>query len=86
MAMIFQEPMTSLEPVPTRSASQMTEVLRRHRPVPAARGARPRADLLGARRHHRARHAARPVPAPALGRPAPARDDRHGADVRAASC
>jgi len=70
MAMIFQEPMTSLNPAYT-VGSQMTEVLRRQ----------PRRRSAGPRRHHCPRPAVGAVPAPALGRPAPARDDRHGADV-----
>ena len=48
----------------------------------ARRGARPRGRTDGPRRHHGPWHAARPVSAPALGRPAPARHDRDGADVR----
>ena len=81
MAMIFQEPMTSLNPAYT-VGSQMAEVLTPPQGRLARRGARPRRRTDGPRRHHRAGHAARPVPAPALGRPAPARDDRDGADVR----
>ena len=60
----------------------MAEVLTPPQGRLARRGAGPRRRTAGPRRHHRAGHAARPVPAPALGRPAPARDDRDGADVR----
>ena len=87
MAMIFQEPMTSLNPAYT-VGSQMAEVLRRHRRATRAAALARAVDADGPRRHHGARDAARPVPAPAVGRPAPARHDRHGADVRprAADC
>jgi ABC-type microcin C transport system duplicated ATPase subunit YejF len=40
MAMIFQEPMTSLNPAYT-VGSQMTEVLRRHRGTPRAQAVAP---------------------------------------------
>ena len=45
MAMIFQEPMTSLNPAYT-VGSQMTEVLRRHRKVPQRAAVDRAADLL----------------------------------------
>ena len=53
MAMIFQEPMTSLNPAYT-VGSQMTEVLRRHRQRQPAGRHRPRRRPSGPRRHHRA--------------------------------
>ncbi len=46
MAMIFQEPMTSLNPAYT-VGSQMVEVLRRHRGTPRARAVDRAAELLG---------------------------------------
>jgi peptide/nickel transport system ATP-binding protein len=46
MAMIFQEPMTSLNPAYT-VGSQMVEVLRRHRGAPRARAVDRAAELLG---------------------------------------
>jgi len=46
MAMIFQEPMTSLNPAYT-VGSQMTEVLRRHRGTPRAQAVDRAAELLG---------------------------------------
>ena len=46
MAMIFQEPMTSLNPAYT-VGSQMTEVLRRHRGTPRAAAVGRAAELLG---------------------------------------
>ena len=49
----------------------------------APAGARARGVSAGARRHHGGGEPPQAVPAPALRRPAPARDDRHGADVRA---
>ena len=57
MAMIFQEPMTSLNPAYT-IGSQMAEVLRRHRRVIARAGDGPRGGIAGAGRHHRAGDAA----------------------------
>ena len=82
MAMIFQEPMTSLNPAYT-VGSQMAEVLRTPSRRLARAGARPRRRTARPRRHHRAGHAPGAISAPALRRTAPARDDRHGADVRA---
>ena len=82
MAMIFQEPMTSLNPAYT-IGNQLEEALLRHKRV-SRRQARERAVYLLERVGITA--AGEPpqaVSAPALRRPAPARDDRHGADVRA---
>jgi ABC-type dipeptide/oligopeptide/nickel transport system ATPase component len=84
MAMIFQEPMTSLNPAYT-VGSQMTEVLRRHKGASQRVATDRAADLLARVGITAPGHAARPVPAPAVGRPAPAGDDRHGADVRPAA-
>jgi ABC-type glutathione transport system ATPase component len=81
MAMIFQEPMTSLNPAYT-VGSQMTEVLRRHRGTPRAQAVDRAAELLARVGHHGAGAAAWPVSASIVGRAAPARHDRHGADVR----
>ena len=81
LAMIFQEPMTSLNPAYT-IGSQMAEVLERHRGGLARRRTRPRRRTARPRRHHRAGHAPRAVSAPAFRRPAPAGDDLDGADVR----
>jgi peptide/nickel transport system ATP-binding protein len=78
VAMIFQEPMTSLNPVLT-IGRQLVEAIRVHRRcvrgrvAPAGhRGADRRAD-------RRARAPAAPISARAFGRHAPARHDRHGA-------
>ena len=51
MAMIFQEPMTSLNPAYT-IGNQLEEALLRHKPRVAQRGARARGASAGARRHH----------------------------------
>ena len=82
ISMIFQEPMTSLNPVFT-VGDQIGESLRLHAGLDAgaARAARDRDAAAG--RHPGARAARRRVPAPALGRHAPARDDRDGAGLPA---
>jgi hypothetical protein len=81
MAMIFQDPMTSLNPVLTIER-QLTEVLETHRKL-KRRGAIDAAvellELVGIP----ARAAAERLPAPVLRRHAPARDDRHGPRLRA---
>ena len=83
ITMIFQEPMTSLDPLYT-IGSQLIEPIRWHRGLSKARGADAQAiELLEARR-------ASPSPerrieglsARIVRRPAPARDDRHGARQR----
>ncbi len=51
----------------------------------AERGARARHRAAAAHRHPRPRGQGRRLPAPAVGRPAPARDDRHGAGLPAAA-
>ena len=56
MAMIFQEPMTSLNPAYT-IGNQLEEALLRHRKVSRARGPRPRRLPAGEGRHHRRRRA-----------------------------
>src|ERR1700730_4060059 len=67
IALIFQEPMTSLNPAYT-IGSQMSEGVERHR--------------RGTRRQPRAGQAPWPISPSAFRRAAPAGDDRHGADVR----
>ncbi len=82
IGMIFQEPMTSLNPV-LSIGRQLTEATRdppRKDSGPGPR-ARHRAALPG--RHRGPRAAALPVPASVQRRNAPAHDDRHGAGVRA---
>ena len=82
ISMIFQDPMTSLNPVHT-----IGRQLDRGDPAPPRRdeeaGARARAlELLKAVGIPRAEQPHRRLPAPVLGRHAPARDDRDGADQR----
>ena len=82
LAMIFQEPMTSTEPGAAHRPRRSDEVLEDSpRGLTARRGARACSSNCWSRsRHSLARSAADSVglPAPALRRPAPARDDRHG--------
>ena len=84
IAMIFQEPMSSLNPAltvglqvaePAQSASRRHVVARARHGEGAAR----------ARAHSRCGEPARLLSAPVLGRHAPARDDRDGARLPAAS-
>ena len=83
--MIFQEPMTSLNPVFT-IGDQIAEAVLLHRAGRPRRRARARAvellDLVGIPPRLAPLDA---LSAPALRRPAPARDDRDGARVRAAA-
>ena len=76
ISMIFQEPMSSLDPI-YRIGDQICEGIIRHQRLTKkqamAQGARP--SQGGA--DSRSRRAAAAVPASALGRPAPARDDCH---------
>jgi hypothetical protein len=82
IAMIFQEPMTALNPVFT-VGSQMTDVLRRTAGCRGRAGARRGGRPARAPSASRTRTAPRRLPAPAVRRHAPARDDRHGAVVPA---
>ena len=78
ISMIFQEPMTSLNPVLT-VGTQIAENVVRHLGV-SWRAARERArEMLDLVRIADARRRLDEYPAPALGRHAPAGDDRHGA-------
>ena len=81
ISMIFQEPMTSLNPVMT-IGKQIAEALILHRDMDrkAALQARHRDARPGA--HPRAGAARQGISAPALGRHAPARHDRHGAGLQ----
>ena len=76
--MIFQEPMTSLNPVFT-VGYQIMEPAALHLGVTAAEARRLAIEVLDEGRHPLARAPRRRVPAPALRRHAPARDDRDGA-------
>ena len=82
ITIIFQEPMTSLNPLHTIE-KQIGEILLLHRGL-TGQAARARiVELLDPGRHPRSGDAARELSAPALRRPAPARDDRDGARQRA---
>ena len=81
ISMIFQEPMTSLNPVFT-VGEQIAESVRLHQNVGdkeadarARRDDAPRRHPLGGEAHAR-------LPAPDVRRHAPARDDRHGAELQ----
>ena len=80
--MIFQDSQSSLNPTKT-IGEQVAEPVRLHRGASKARGARPGARGARAGRAAAPARAARRLPAPALGRAAPARDDRDRALLRA---
>ena len=82
ITIIFQEPMTSLNPLHTIE-KQIGEILMLHQGLTAASRARPHPRTARPGRHSRSGGAAAQLSASALRRPAPARDDRHGAGERA---
>ena len=83
--MIFQEPMTSLNPVFT-CGEQIIETLVLHERIEPPGRARPRHRDARTGRHPVAGAARRRVSAPDVRRHAPARDDRHGAGLPSGSC
>ena len=82
ICMIFQEPMTSLNPVLT-IGRQLGETLRLHqRRRAAARPTKGAVEMLQLVGIPEAKRRVREYPAPALRRHAPARDDRHRAGLQ----
>ena len=84
IAMIFQDPMTSLNPVLTIE-EQMIETIQAHKQIDKAEARERAIELLAMVGIPQARDAPQELPAPVLRRHAPARDDRDGARARAAS-
>ena len=85
ITMVFQEPMTSLNPLHTIER-QVGEILELHGMRGARQGPRPGHRAPRGGRHPGSGDAARRLSAPAVGRAAPARDDRHGARQPARTC
>ena len=80
--MIFQEPMTSLNPAYT-VGNQIAEQVRTHRGVSRADAWKVAVEMLDRVEIPHAATPGRGLPARLLGRDAPARHDRHGAVVLA---
>ena len=82
IAMVFQEPMTALNPL-MRIGDQMMEMFEAHNLLtPKERRAKALQPRQGSRSARSRAHHPR-LSAPAVRRPAPARDDRHGAGAGA---
>ena len=82
ITIIFQEPMTSLNPLHTIER-QIGEILQLHRGLTGERRAQAHPRTADPGRHPRPGEPAQELSAPAVRRPAPARDDRDGARQRA---
>ena len=83
--MVFQDPMTSLNPV-RPIGRQITDPIRYHLAMSTKAAEAWAVELLRDGRHPRAAPPPRPVPAPALGRHAPARRHRHRPDRASRRC
>ena len=84
ISMIFQEPMTSLNPILTIGL-QITEPLQIHLGMNGRTGARPRDRVARSCRHSRSGAPPRTISASIFRRHAPARDDRDRAGLQSAS-
>ena len=82
IAMVFQEPMTSLNPVHTHRRPDRRGGAHPPGPVQAAQRMARAVEMLQAGAHSRPGAARRRLPAPVLRRHAPARDDRDGLVVQ----
>ena len=85
IAIVFQEPMTSLNPVYT-VGEQIAEVIALHQKLNRQAGAGRRRRDAAAGQHPQSAAPRARLSAPVLRRHAPARDDRHGALAASPSC
>ena len=85
ISMIFQEPMTSLNPVYT-CGDQIAEAISLHEGIPRREASDRAVEMLGQVGIPDAEAPGPRVPAPALGRDAPAGHDRHGPLAPTPSC
>ena len=85
IAMIFQEPMTSLNPVLT-IGDQIAEAVRIHTARAPAQARARAVEMLRLVRIPDAERRAERLSASVLRRHAPARDDRHGAGLQSDAC
>jgi peptide/nickel transport system ATP-binding protein/oligopeptide transport system ATP-binding protein len=85
MSMIFQEPMTSLNPVHT-IGQQIVEAILAHTQLSPQQAKARAIEMLELVQHPLGRRRASTTSASPVGRHAPARHDRHGARLRALRC